>query len=207
MITIIGNSPTIKKIVEDVFMEKAYVIGWREIKNIKNDIIEKKISNLNILVLAGYDYSTYTDEYNVYYEKNVLGPYQICQYLIDKKKVDDIIYVNTWYNDENKTYSRYFFAKKELENLLSNIDSAYNINVKTIVDEKGKILAKGGFITRLLFALLKVLGATEFEKTSSLQEKIKEYKKYRASKNQLEGVGLMVRRTQIIDRFLRLILG
>jgi len=164
----------------------------------------------DVIIVCGYDYSTTKDSLKEYLRKNVYSPYTfIKKYLHDNDSL--LIYIDTEINSKKYTLSRYKFAKHLLAEKLSNkFINFYRIDLPIIVNNEGKPLIHGGTIVKFIYNILLKINFNKSINLNSISEiffNIKNKHKPVNKKTKIKGVFIDLKRSIIVDRFLRFIYG
>ncbi len=205
-IIFLGNSKILISAILESNKDSNYtIIPWRLINknvfNIENIIVNKKI---DIIVICGYDYDSYSCSFRCYYKRNIQYVYTF----INKFPKDvKIIYFNTNNDFSKYTLSRYKFAKWRLKiRLLNSKRLLFIVNLNTLIINN-KLSINGNKLNQILFKLLhlfKLLSTTSRNELIELVSNIKfeEYNTYN-DKAKMKPIMLDLPRTQFIDRLLR----
>jgi hypothetical protein len=204
---VVGNSEKFIKFVESLFpISHTCVIGWRglPLSIEKQSVIAD--TKWDLCLVSGYDYGSATYFYDKYLASNVEN---IMQFLHASIAQDtQVVYVNTMAASKRYTFSRYLFAKMLLgDALVKSYPKTIALEFST-VNESGKILTKGGLLSKFGFWLLNYLGRLSMviinESPSAnltLFQQL-EHKPFVPSPRFLK-----IPRPLIVDRCMRLILG
>ena len=201
-IIILGASSKIINFLEKNLKYKSLtIVPWRQIN------LKKKLNTYaDLIIVCGYDYSSYKYEFKKFYNINVLIPLQFIKKNYCNKT--SIIYINTLFS-KKRTYSRYYFAKHKLyEELKKNFYHFKSAALPLVINNK-KIDVYGSNFNKYLFKILlyfKLIKSINYNKVSSTINLLlkKNYKKntYQAK---VKGYFLKIPRTILLDRILRLI--
>jgi len=196
-IIIIGNSAhfinEISKITKNI-----EVISWRNPK-FKSSINANQKEK--IIYICGYDYSSYKKNYEIFININV---YNILDFIKKIKNIKQIYYINTIIKNK-RTFSRYVYAKALLNEYLNEKYGKLLkvIECPTIIDQENNPIINGNKLNRLIF---KILINYKMLNTIKINEIIRS-NKIKKNTIKIKGVGIKYKRTQLIDRILRFILG
>ena len=201
-IAIIGRSKKFIKFVNNNLKYKSLtIIPWRNI------IIKRhNKKKMNLIILCGYDYSSYKYEYNKFYKTNISQPYNLIKKYYKKNTV--IIYINTTSN-KMFTLSRYYYAKHKLnEIIIKNFNNVNSIELPTIVNSNN-IDIFGSSFQKILFKFLIFFNLIKWIEFKNVTQKIK---KSLQSPNQINKIKikckfLEIPRNIFLDRVLRIIVG
>jgi hypothetical protein len=208
-ILLVGQSQHFLEVVNKNFPDaNIEVVAWRSLK-IKS-FGSSCEGHFDLVFIAGYDYSSYRIFYRDYYKSNVESVYDfVCGLSFSK-----CVYIDTLTSRFTTTYSRYYFAKKCLRNLLiKKYATSYNFHVHELptLTHNGSICMNAGFIDKLLARILVLIGVL---KTRHLDDCIHDIVKSISSKNidissfvEIQPKLLFIPRTRLIDRLLRVVHG
>jgi hypothetical protein len=197
-ILIFGKSHHFISIIKKIyFKRKIYIQSWRKPK------VYKKF---DLIFVCGFDYSSLNKSYNYFIKKNYTNPFE---YIKKLSKFDGkIVYINT-YCENTQTYSRYNFVKNLLANKIKkSFPKVYIISIPTI-RKNSEILIHGNFFSKFIFKILYKLGIINTITINNLKKILNEDSFIHQKKNnfQVKGVHMKFRRSLIVDRILRFLLG
>ncbi|MBU3558368.1 hypothetical protein [Polynucleobacter sp. Nonnen-W13] len=200
-ILILGKSLHFLSVIKNRFpRENIVVVNWREIVNSEPLKIQ-----FDLVFICGYDYSSYLTTYHEYFLVNIKRPYYYIAKNINKNT--KVVYICTRIEDVQRTFSRYYYAKISLVNLLKKkFLNLYIIEIDTLVD-KNKLLVRSDMFTKLIMHILinlKIAKTTHYEDVDKL---IFESTSNSFFSSKIRGQFLLYKRTGFIDKLLRLFLG
>jgi hypothetical protein len=212
-ILIIGKSAKFIRLIEAIYPDAhLMVVSWRALgdRPTRENIAQEKI---DLVLICGYDYSSYMTSYQSYIDRNVTLPLAALSPLADQAVA--MIYIDTMDGAKEHTFSRYLYAKKLLGKLLSNLQTKVVIlTVPTISDARGQLDIHGGWFTKQLFALMQKLGVMQTISPYSLRDQLarsiselEKFNKPPQSHNAPQAIGLHWPRPLLLDRALRMICG
>lgn len=212
-ILLIGTSPKFIDLMAKLYSNaKQSVVSWRLLGEPQT---RQHISqgHFDLVLICGYDYGSYMDSYERYFERNVTAPIAALMPLINRQIA--MIYIDTMDAQKPATYSRYAFAKKSLAYQLTQSQAHVAIlPIPTITHQNGGLAIYGGWFTRALFTLMQKLGLVQIIAPDALQTKLQlaylslNRRDFNPKKvEQLRGVGLTVPRPILLDRALRIVCG
>ena len=202
-IAVIGNSNKfIQSIKKNFKYKKIDIFKWRDLsKSIKLK------TKYNLIFICGFDFSSYLKNKNEFIKKNIYLPLNILKKI--SNKTTKIIYINTKSKNNDKiTFSRYKYAKQKLAYLLSkNFKKSIIFNANLIM-VNNKVSINSNYLSKLFFNILIFFNLIE---TISIREIFSEIKKNINNSNKdrqknIDCILLSLPRTQLIDRFLRMVL-
>ncbi|MEI6096450.1 MAG: hypothetical protein WCR08_13495 [Gammaproteobacteria bacterium] len=214
LIVIFGRSEKFITLLKILYPEaKIHIIPWRASLNMALILLQQIKEPIDLLLICGYDFSSYSSIFIDYLQKNVYHPLKIIE-LIDKYCMNpnyEIIYIDTLNSSKKYTFSRYFYAKKYLASQLSTLFPFSKIvQLPTIYDGQYGTKIQGGLITKLVSNFLISLGIVKIITTSNLSKKIQaaiansdQNNKGRMIKPRL----ISIPRNQFFDRILRILCG
>ncbi len=208
-ILIIGKSQHFIEVVNKNFTQASIkVIAWRSLAI--DSCISSCDGHFDIVFIAGFNYSSYNIFYKNYYKSNVESVFNFMSGL----SFSSCVYIDTLTSIIPTTYSRYYFAKKVLRNLLiKKYATSHNIIVYEMpsLTHNGRICMNAGLIDKL-FA--KALVLTGIIKARCLDDCMREIVKLISSASnkqttvvEIQPKFLFVPRTRLIDRILRVLHG
>ncbi len=208
-ILIIGQSQHLIEVVKKKYPDAAIeILAWRSIaKKVNNSIID---DYYDIVFIAGYDYSSYSTDFNKYYNNNVDSVSDFILYL----SFSICVYLDTTTSRHCVTYSRYYFAKKSLRNKLikkyANLRKLLVYEMPTLI-HNGNICMNAGLVETFLAKVLVLFGGV---KTKELSDCFREIIELINSSNteqpkivEIQAKLLTLPRTRFIDRLLRVLYG
>ncbi|RAR53644.1 hypothetical protein C7401_127110 [Paraburkholderia unamae] len=204
-IWVVGRSEKFVRATHAAFPQSTIrVISWRAL-----DPASCSGPKPDLLVVCGYDYSTYLCSGSSCIERNVIKPANWITKMAGSNV--PVIYVTTADGKVGKTWSRYRYAKTRLACELKN--RAVNVRVTkfpTILDEQGNVDVHGGIISRWIFELAVLLRMVQVVPFSDLAVALAQS----ASANtpnwdvaELKPRFLSIPRTNFADRVLRMLCG
>ena len=157
---------------------------------------------------AGFKYDWgFIKNKDEFIKKNIYLPLKILKKI--SNKTTKIIYINTKSKNNDKiTFSRYKYAKQKLAYLLSkNFKKSIIFNANLIM-VNNKVSINSNYLSKLFFNILIFFNLIE---TISIREIFSEIKKNINNSNKdrqknIDCILLSLPRTQLIDRFLRMVL-
>jgi hypothetical protein len=208
-IIILGRSKKFFTAIKSLFPKaQITIIPWRQLQNFKDFFQGKKVPSVDLILIAGYDFNSYWSSYSHYIKVNIERPLNTIEHLAKSNPL--ILYINTTNEHNKKTYSRYRFAKTELAiRLQKRFENIKIIAAPLLVDVNKKPDVHGGILDRIIFNILVRFELISYVTPSDLMAIIREtFKtKKRFSLIKLTPYALSIRRSQFVDRCLRLILG
>lgn len=212
-ITFLGISFKFCKIFKDLFPNSTFKLySWRKCR--KNLLIKKINHHIDILVLCGFHYGSFTYDYKEFLNINVRNPIFFVEKFASKKTI--ILYIDTddsiFCNEKLKkiTYSRYKYAKKKLaDQLMKRFKNCKILKVPVLVknDKKKNVDIKGSFISKKIFEILikfkKINYVTKSKFMGDIRKKIKMRNLNKL--NNLKAKYLKIPRPIFFDRILRFI--
>jgi hypothetical protein len=141
---------------------------------------------------------------------NVTSPLGLIKAIVNPSTF--IVYIDTLHGTKSFTLSRYQYAKNALGIALrSQFNHLAILNVPTIINQNGKVDARGGEFTKLVFNTLNKLGLLKTITTGALSQMFRAALSNKSNKEEcllvLESRFLTIRRTLFLDRLLRFIGG
>ncbi len=202
-ILVVGRSGVFIEIVRNVFPHALILVkSWRLINGAVSD---EFMTGYDLIILVGYDYSTYYGSMSLAYHKNVIVPISIIKSNISTHT--KIVYINTNSRSKRLTLSRYEYLKNALGVLLvDSFDNIKVINIDMLISNEGYPLVSGGGVQKLLFLLYLKLVPMNTINIDQVGLKIKNAYLGLDSDApvKLQSFGLHIPRVQLIDRILRL---
>jgi hypothetical protein len=210
-IVIYGNSTKFIAIIQALFPKASTtILPWRTPKQEAAIILAKSTMPADLLVLCGYDYSSYSVPENLYLERNVYQILAVCKLVADNST--KIIYIDTLSTNKGWTYSRYLYAKNILGHKLKIALAQTQIfRIPTVFDQQNEIGMQGGMISQIAAKVLIYLGIIQAINFEQLQDHIKGA--IQNGDNILDPspvirpILINIPRPQLIDRALRILLG
>ena len=203
-IVILGQSQKfIKEIKKNYKYDSLSIIPWRQIGSYSY----KKKEIYNLIFLAGFNFGIYTKGSTYFNQKNIYEPLKLIEKISNKKTL--IIYINTQkMNDRNYTFSRYRYAKQKLGYLIYRKFKNSLIFDSDLIKVTNHISINSNVFSRFIFHIFSMFNLI---KTIDIKKIFLEINNMIILKNRLKqrnirGFFLNISRTQLIDRFLRLIL-
>jgi hypothetical protein len=204
-ILIIGKSNKfIKFVKKNFYYNFLKIISWRKIIFQINNL---KKNDYDLILICGFDFSSFNNDFADFYRKNISDPLDIV--LKNTNLNTDVLYINTLKDKSNITYSRYKFAKQRLANLLAKkIKNIYVYHCPLILVNKSVDLNKGWFTGIILpfFIWLNIIPSINFEKMSFVLKNYHLNLKKKKLYPQIYGKNLYIKRNQFLDRMLRVLL-
>ena len=200
-ILLVGQSKKFIEIVNKIWPESTMtIVSWRSIEE------EKLDKEFQLIIICGYDYSSYKTSYENYFNKNVIIPFKFIKNNYGKNT--NIIYIMTEFPKKKWTFSRYLYAKYSLANLLINANIfSYTIPIPTIINDSGNVEAYSPSSGALLY-FLKKFKLIKCIKLHELEPLIKYYKRNQLTQlASCKPIGLKFKRNIFLDRTLRVLLG
>lgn len=202
-ILILGKSIKFENIIKNLWPESERTITpWRSISDSKSLDIK-----YNLIFVCGYDYSSYSYELSDFLNTNVVLPLKKIK---ESSNINtDIIYIMTDLHKKNYTYSRYLYAKYLLAQKLiaCNDFNSYILVMPTILNKHGQMDSFGPGNRILIFMLVKL----KIIKVVTPEEVLSRIENYKSSSAQSifekKPKLLNLKRTIMIDRLLRLVIG
>lgn len=204
---VIGNSPKLIRFVESIFpVTEKQVVSWRALPMDGDEGRRISETRWDILLVAGYDYTTASCSFKACLDKNVKRIIEFATACVSKET--QVIYANTLAPVRAHTYSRYLYAKMRLGvELAGAFPKADILGFPTII-EHGAISTSGGPFTKAAFYLLDCLGFLSKVTINQSPESNKRLLNELKAKPLLpKPMLLSVPRPLILDRLLRLLLG
>ncbi len=202
-ITLLGNSIFFYKLIKLIYPDSIISIqSWRAIKK----KYKNKPYKIDIIVVCGYDYLSYSYNYKEFVKSNVLKPlgYLKAHASISTK----IIYINTAVSSKNVTYSRYEYAKNLLAYMIkSKFSSAEILSLPLILDDRYFTPIKGGIAARFIIKKLIAHNLIKTISTGQIIKLLENNSKPTKKISKMSGRLLSIPRNQFIDRILRLCNG
>jgi hypothetical protein len=196
---ILGKSPHFIKLLKKIYTNyQIYITSWR------NPILYRKF---DIIFICGFDYSCFHKNLNFFLNVNCVEPINYLNKITAANS--KIIYINTKLSFAKYTFSRYYFAKVQLANLLNRKFVNTSIIAIPTISNNGRLFIFGNFISKKIFSILIFLGLSKNIELNTLKKKlcIKNIKFNNYKNYKLKGMMLKIPRSLLLDRLLRLILG
>ena len=200
-ILVVGQSKKFIEIANKIWPESTMtIVSWRSIDE------DKLRKEFQLIIICGYDYSSYKTSYEEYFNKNVIIPFQFIKNNYGNNT--NIIYIMTELPKKRWTFSRYLYAKYSLANMLINANIfSYTIPIPTIINDGGKVAAYSPSSGILLY-LLKKFRLIKCIKLHELESLIKHYKRNKPIQlASCKPIALKFKRNIFLDRTLRVLLG
>ncbi len=210
-IVIYGNSPKFITLIQGIFPGALTIIlPWRTPKKDAAIILAKSTMPIDLLLLCGYDYDSYSAPENLYLERNVYRILAVCKMITNDST--KIIYIDTLNTNKGRTYSRYLYAKKILGHKLKiALPQTQIVPIPTVFDQQKQIGMQGGIISQMAAKVLIYLGIIRTINFQQLQDHIQGA--IQSPSNTLESpptlksILINIPRPQLIHRALRILLG
>ncbi len=198
-IVVFGRSDKFLKIIQSIHSEDVAVIPWR-------DCTQPTIGIASLVYVVGYNYNTFNIPYADYIAANVIQPIDLLKKITDSRT--KVVYINTQQTLSRTTFSRYVYAKHKLSQALRNLEIGHLDIIELPVIIKGKTpQIHGGVLQIGVFRALVALRLIETIDFQMLRNKIVQPPVNSFGTSELIGRFLRIPRTQLIDRFLRVICG
>jgi hypothetical protein len=201
-ILIIGNSKHLNNAIHKIYPKrKIKTISWRG--KFKKDIS----MDYDLIFIVGFDFDSYTKNYKEYLNINIYNPVRAIKKY--SNLTTDLVLISTKQESKKYTLSRYRFAKEMIANkLLESFNNLYVLRFDTFIDKNKSPILKGSNFTKAIFKYLAKIRVIETINLDQVAKQIKAYKnnsKYEPCL--IKGIFLEIKRSQFIDRLLRLLIA
>tara|TARA_B100000989_G_scaffold284647_1_gene251647 strand:- start:94 stop:732 length:639 start_codon:yes stop_codon:yes gene_type:complete len=204
-VLIIGKSEKfIKEIKKNYTFKKLDIIPWRQI----HFYLGKKLIKYNLVFICGFDFSTYLKNRKTFERKNIFEIIYLLRKIANRQTM--LIYINTQKtNNKNYTFSRYRYAKQKLAYLIFKKFKNCLIFNSDLIKVNEDVSINSNLFSKLIFYFFSKFNLIKTIDIKKLFSKIKNmlYLKDFPKQQNIKGLFITIPRTQLIDRFLRLILG
>jgi len=204
-IIILGYSVKFRELLLKIFSKyEFHVIKWR---NLEYKLNYRKIKNIYLVIVCGYDYSCNLKNLKIFLKKNIIYPYK---FLMNFKNLQTrIVYINTENSKNKVTLSRYEYAKKRLAYKINkNIKNSKIIHFPVILNNNNFPDLKASFCSKLIIKILIFFKLTKAINFQDLEKRLKKEIFDKKNQNKIKKIKpffIGFPRTILIDRVLRLI--